>query len=190
MNKRYFLSVISLISLILTSASSFAQGYVELDEAPHDITYYRESKLAPPIVKVIYGRPHKESTKVFGATVPFDKIWRTGANEATEVKFYKDVQFGEIKVPAGTYVLLTIPHKEEWEIILSSQTDVWGAFQYDPQFDVAKMIVPVSHGESLETFSIDFIEKSDNIQMVLGWDETRVNVPLQFVGQDRVVIND
>jgi len=189
MNRRYFSTVFSPILFLFIATSSFAQGYVELDEAPHDIAYYRESKISPPIIKVLYGRPKKQDEVVFGKEIPYDKIWRTGANEATEVKFYKDVQFGEMKVPAGTYVLLTIPHKDEWEIILNSQLDVWGAFQYNPSYDVAKMTVPVSKGEPLETFSIDFNEKQDNVQMVLGWDQTRVKVPLQFEKQGTIVSN-
>ncbi|MCK0130143.1 DUF2911 domain-containing protein [Flavobacteriaceae bacterium F08102] len=189
MNRRYFSTVFSLILFLFVASSSFAQGYVALDEAPHDIAYYRESKIAPPLVKVLYGRPKKQEDVVFGKEVPYGKIWRTGANEATEVKFYKDVQFGEIKVPAGTYVLLTIPYKDEWEIILNSQLDVWGAFQYNPNYDIARMTVPVSRGEELAVFSIDFSEKRDKIQMVLGWGQTRVYVPLQFEKQGTVVSN-
>jgi hypothetical protein len=76
--------------------------------------------------------------------------------------------------------LLTIPRENEWEIILSSNLDVWGAFQYNPVFDVAKITVPSSKSETLEIFSIAFKEKKDNIQMVLGWDSTRVRIPITF----------
>ena len=155
-----------------------AQGFKDLDESPHDITYYRASRITPPLVKVIYGRPQKKGQEVFGNLVSYGKLWKTGANEATEVRFYQDVLFGDVKVPAGTYVLLTIPGEKEWEVILSSNLDVWGAFQYNPLFDVAKITVTSQRAEMLEVFSIAFKEKKDAIQMVLGWDSTRIKIPI------------
>ncbi len=166
---------------------AYAQEFNELDKVSHDISYFRESKVTPPLVKVVYGRPQKNEANVFGEQIPYNKLWRTGANEATEVKFYKDVQFGDTKVTAGTYVLLTIPSEKEWKVILSSQLDVWGAFQYDPSFTIATMTVPVQKAESLDTFSIAFKDKDDTILMVLAWDETRVKIPLKFKREGSLV---
>ncbi|MBT8385295.1 MAG: DUF2911 domain-containing protein [Bacteroidia bacterium] len=165
-------------ALILFNQEGLAQSFDGLDNSPHDITYYRESRVTPPIVKVIYGRPQKKGEEVFGNKVAYGQLWRTGANEATEVKFYQDIMFGEVQVPAGTYVLYTIPGEKEWEIILSANLDVLGAFQYDPVFDVARITVPSNKAEELESFSIAFKEKKENIQMVLGWDTTRVKIPI------------
>ncbi len=117
---------------------------------------------------------------IFGKHIPYGEVWRTGYNEATEVKFYKDVQFGDKKVAAGTYVLITIPGEKEWKVILNSQLDTWGAFQYNPLFNIAEITVPSCRAEELETFSITFKKKSEKIQMVIGWDTTRVKIPLQF----------
>ena len=165
-------------ALISFNQDGLAQSFDGLDNSPHDITYYRESRVTPPIVKVIYGRPQKKGEEVFGNKVAYGQLWRTGANEATEVKFYQDIMFGEVKVPAGTYVLYTIPGEKEWEVILSANLDVLGAFQYDPVFDVARITVPSNKAEELESFSIAFKEKKENIQMVLGWDTTRVKIPI------------
>ncbi len=176
--KRIIKIVLFIVIAILLKNNISAQSFKDLDETPHDITYYRQSRITPPLVKVIYGRPQKKGKEVFGNLVAYGKLWKTGANEATEVKFYQDVLFGDIKVPAGTYVLLTIPGEKEWEVILSSNLDVWGAFQYNPLFDVAKITVPSSKAESLEVFSIAFKEKKDGIQMVLAWDSTRVKIPI------------
>lgn len=172
-----------LVSVLLKSNLS-AQGFKGLDEAPHDIAYYRENMVAKPLVKVIYGRPQKNGREVFGDMVEYGKVWRTGANEATEVKFYQNILFGDVKVPAGTYVLLTIPGEKEWEIILSSNVDVLGAFQYNPIFNVANITVPIKKAESLEIFSIGFKEKKDIVQMVLAWDSTRVKIPITFSVND------
>jgi hypothetical protein len=170
--------VIFLLMAMLLKTNVSAQSFKDLDESPHDIAYYRVNRLTPPLVKVIYGRPQKNGQKVFGNLVKYGKIWKTGANEATEVKFYKDILFGNVKVPAGTYVLLTIPGEKEWEVILSSNLDVLGAFQYNPLFDVAKITIPSSKAESIEVFSIAFKEKKDTVQMVLAWDSTRVKIPI------------
>ena len=170
---------ITLLFALLVSESQ-AQNFSELDKVPHDIAYYRMSRVTPPLVKVIYGRPQKFGEEVFGNIVPFDKIWRTGANEATEIKFYKDVLFGDTLIAAGTYALYTIPGKDEWEVILNSKLDVIGAFQYNPTFDVAKIKVSVYNAEVLESFSIAFKNLGDDLQMVLGWDSTRVKIQLQF----------
>jgi hypothetical protein len=179
MNKPNIKLVITLVLIaILFVIESSAQGFKGLDKAPHDISYYRTSMISVPMVKVIYGRPQKNGKEVFGNTVAYDEIWRTGANEATEVKFYQDIVFGDVQVEAGTYVLYTIPGEREWEIILSSNLDVLGAFQYDPLFDVARIKVTSKKAEVLENFSINFKEKNENVQMVLGWDTTRVYIPI------------
>jgi len=172
---------ITIYTIVLFSIEHNAQNFKKLDENPLDISYYRESRAMPPIIKVIYGRPTLKKEKAFGNQVPFDQLWRTGANEATEVKFYKDIMFGNKLVKAGTYVLVTIPGEKEWEIILNKKLDVWGAFQYDPQADIARIKIPVSKAERLEVFSIAFKRIIHNeIQMVLGWDSTRVKIPLKI----------
>ena len=180
MIKLYISTVISLFLFLLFVSETRAQGFLPEDDVPHDISYYRESKITPPLAKVLYGRPQKNESEVFGNLVPYNKLWRTGANEATEIKFYKNVHFGDCEVKAGTYVLVTVPGEENWKIILNSQTDVWGSFQYDPMFNVVEIMVPVKKGETLESFTIAFKEKNEVAKMILGWDNVRVNVPIKF----------
>ena len=130
----------------------------------------------------MYGRPSiTEGNEAFGTKVPFNEVWRTGANEATEIKIYKDVIFGNTPVKAGTYVLYSIPGEKEWELILNSNLDVLGAFQYDPVFNVAKIKVPVSKAENIAVFSIGFKEiEENNLQLVLAWGSTRIKAPISF----------
>ncbi len=174
----YSVIVTLLLVLLLFTFDGHAQNYNLLDEAPHDISYYRRSMVTKPVVKVIYGRPVKNGEVIFGNKVAYGEVWRTGANEATEIKFYEDITLGGQKVAAGTYVLYTIPGEKEWEIILSSNLDVLGAFQYNPLFDITKIKVKVNNAEELEAFSIFFKEKENTIHMVLGWDTTRVKIPI------------
>ena len=171
-----------IILVVLLSLNSYSQGFDKVDEVPHDIVYYRNSNVAPPLVKVIYGRPFNNGEKeIFGTKIPFNQIWRTGANEATEIILFNDVIFGDKMVNAGTYVLYTIPGEKSWEVILNTNTNVLGAFQYDSSYDVAKITVPVSKAEQLDSFSIGFKRvNAYSINMVLAWGSTRVKVPLDF----------
>jgi hypothetical protein len=164
----------------LTSCAQDGVKFSKLDPSPADISLLRLEKGAPVAVKVVYGRPQKKGRTIFGALVPYDKIWRTGANEATEVTFYKDATFGGKKVPAGTYVLHTIPGEKEWTVILNKNLNVWGAYQYKPEADLVRFKVKSSKVDnSLEAFSIAF-DNSEHKAMVLGWDKTRVVIPLKF----------
>jgi len=181
MNKPNQIKLNILVCIILLSILKInAQEFKDLDEVQHDIEYYRENSVTPPIIKVVYGRPVLKKEKAFGDQVPFNKLWRTGANEATEVKFFQDVMFGNQVVKAGTYVLITIPGEKEWDIILNRNLDVFGAFQYNPEADVARIKVPVSKAEKLDFFSIGFKRIEKKILMVLGWDSTRIKIPLNF----------
>jgi hypothetical protein len=191
MKKSYTGAIIALILFVfLPINESQAQRFDNIDDVPHDISYYRETRLTKPLVKVLYGRPSKNNQEVFGNLVPYGEVWRAGYNEATEIKFYKDVKFGEKTVKAGTYVLLAIPGEKKWEVILSSNTDVWGAFQYDSTFDIARITVPVNKAETIETFSISFKKKNKDIQMIMGWDNTRVKVPLKFKQEKHIAYNE
>jgi len=187
MKKLYYPTFFILFVTVFFVIESHSQSFTEIDKIPHDISYYRLNRITPPLVKVLYGRPKQNGEEIFGNMVPYNKVWRTGANEATEIKFYKDVLFGDTTVAAGTYVLLTIPGEDKWEIILSSKLDVLGAFQYDPAFDVARITVNVSNAEELESFSIAFKTIDENVQMVLGWGNTRIKIPLHFDEESALV---
>jgi hypothetical protein len=151
-----------------------------LDKAPVDIAYLRPTYNSNPLVKVVYSRPSIEEEKVFGKLVPFGEIWRTGANEATEVTFYKDMLFGNKLVRKGTYVMHTIPGKKEWTVILNSNTDTWGAFFYNPEKDVARIKIRVKKDlkEPLDVFSIAFKKDFKDSYMVLAWEDIHVDIPL------------
>ena len=108
-------------------------------------------------VKVSYGRPSKRGREIFGALVPYDSVWRTGANGATEITFEKEMKFGGEKVKPGTYSLFTIPTPDSWTIILNTELKQWGSFGYAKikDKDVLKVKVPVKKlEESVETCTI------------------------------------
>jgi hypothetical protein len=180
MKKTLLFSCLFTFVTLLSIGSAQAQDFKDLDESPHDIVYFRTNKIAPPSIKVLYGRPMKKGRDLFEEVIPYGQIWRVGANEATEVVFYKDVLFGGTEVKAGTYVLYAIPNEKEWTLILSSKTDVWGTYEYDEKYDVARVQAKVSRAEFIEAFSIAFKEKGKHINMILGWDTARVTAPIRF----------
>jgi hypothetical protein len=168
------------VCALFIQSNAFSQRFDQLDEAPVDIAYLRPSQKSAPLVKVVYSRPSAADGKVFGNQVPYGELWRTGANEATEITFYKDMLFGNKLVRKGTYVMHTIPGKKEWTIILNSNTDTWGAFFYNPEKDVARIKIRAKKdaNDPLDLFSIAFKKDFKDSYMVLAWDETRVDIPL------------
>lgn len=126
-------------------------------------------------VKVKYGQPSKKGREIFGALVPFGQVWRTGANEATEITFAKDTKFGGQAIKAGTYSLFTIPTESEWTIILNSELKQWGSFGYEKikAKDVLKVKVPVKKlSASVEKLTFRF----EGSNLIIEWDTTQVSV--------------
>lgn len=137
-------------------------------------------------IKIVYGQPYKRDRQIFGDLVPYDEVWRTGANEATELTTTGNIMFGNEKLEAGTYALFTIPRENEpWTIILNEELGQWGAFDYNKSFDVMRIEVPSEEKENVtEAFTIQFSEvMGDSTSIVMEWDQTIVNIPLEFLGE-------
>lgn len=138
-------------------------------------------------IKIVYGQPYKRGREIFGNLEPYGEVWRTGANEATELTTTKDILFAGEQVKAGTYALFTIPRQdEEWTIILNSKLGQWGAFEYESEHDVLRVDVPARNVESVqEVFTIQFEETSgDSTNILLRWDQTEVKIPIEFTGDE------
>lgn len=169
--------VIALFALtVLFSNETTAQKFGGLDKSPMDAVFYSVSRASEKIVKVVYGRPQLKGRSL-ATLAPAGKVWRTGANEATEITFYKDVTFGGEAVKAGTYTLFTIPaEKGDWTVILNTSQNVWGAFSYKEAEDVVRVNGTVStSAESLEAFSMTFDE---DMNLYMGWGKTVVKVTI------------
>ena len=174
MKKTKLLTCLSFALMMLFTIQVNAQKFPGLDKSPMDLASFPNK--GDKVVKVYYSRPQLKGRSLSELT-PNGKVWRTGANEATEITFFKDVTVGGKPVKAGTYVLATIPGEKEWTIIINSNNDTWGAYSYDESKDVARVMVPVtSDKEALEAFSIAF---DDNGTMYLGWNTLRVAVPIK-----------
>lgn len=170
--------VIVALSLFV-SIQIMAQKFPDLDASPADIAMAR-SKDKSPLAKVVYSRPQKKGRVIFGELEPYGKVWRTGANEATEIKFYKDVTFAGKPIMAGTYSLFTIPEKDKWTIILNTELDQWGAYSYKKEKDVLRIdVTPKKTESAVEAFSIMFKDGGDKgADLLIAWDEVMIEVPI------------
>lgn len=135
-------------------------------------------------LKITYSQPQKQGRKIFGGLVPYDQVWRTGANEATEVTITNDIFVNSTNLKAGTYSLFTIPNKEKWAIIFNSDVGLWGSYNYNQKMDVLRFDVPVkfiSDNAVYESFTIRIDQKTDTAELFLLWDRTQVSFPIQFI---------
>ncbi|HVI47756.1 MAG TPA: DUF2911 domain-containing protein [Chitinophaga sp.] len=129
-------------------------------------------------IKVVYGQPSKKGREIFGKLEPFGKVWRTGADEATEITFNKDVVFGGKPVKKGTYTFFTIPDPKTWTIILNGKLGQWGAYDYDKNKgeDVVAVKVPrVALSQPAEKLTFTLPSNA----VVFEWDDTKVSVPVK-----------
>ena len=131
-------------------------------------------------VAIAYGRPQVKGREIWGKLVPWNRIWRAGANEATTISFSKDVLIEGQKLTAGTYSFFTIPTENEWTVIFNRVAHQWGAFNYNPEFDALRVKVKPQNAEPAEwlTYSFDLIgEKSAHL--MLRWEKLKLVLKIE-----------
>lgn len=130
-------------------------------------------------VELIYSRPVMKGRQIFGDLVPYGKVWRTGANAATRIKFNDDVNFGGKLLKAGEYALYTIPGQNEWEVIINKGSENWGT-NYKSEDDVARVKVKSEKMQrNMESFTMQFENvQSNTMDLAIMWDNTVVRVPV------------
>jgi len=170
MKKSSFITTIAFAFVMLLTTNVNAQKFASLDKSPLDISMSKDKS-----IKVVYSRPQLNGRDL-SKLVPNGKVWRTGANEGTEITFSNDMTLGGKSVKAGTYTLTSIPGEKEWTILLNSTLGTWGgnAGKDAASSEVAKFMAKAStSSDSIEAFSIAF---DDDGNMHLGWGNTRVAV--------------
>ena len=161
-----------------------------VDKSPMDICYYPagypvlkiQNKVTEPLAaRLIYSRPQRNGRTIFGDLVAYGQLWRFGANEATEIEFYKNVRMGDAKIKKGRYTLYCIPNADKWTIILNKENDTWGAFKYEQKNDLAWVDAPVQKtNEPIEFLSMSLDTSKDGMNLVVGWENTLVSLPIFF----------
>jgi hypothetical protein len=156
-------------------------NFPKIDASPMDIAIYRNTN-DEAVARVIYSRPQKRNRQVFGNLVPYGEVWRTGANEATELNLYQDVKVADALVEAGNYTVYTIPGEKEWTIILNNRIHTWGAYEYTDKEDKVRIKVPVRNSPTtIESFSVAFEPQDEGAKLLMGWDDKYVEVPFKPV---------
>jgi hypothetical protein len=183
--KKFF--IFSLIGIAVIAAIVAFIGFIQLKHtksfSPEDQVIFTAGDLK---VKVFYNRPSKKDRKIFGGLVPYNEVWRTGANEATTFETNKDLEFHGKILKAGKYSLWTIPGEMTWTIIFNSEYGQWGInskgeVNRNPDLDMLKVEVhAVQQDQQFEQFTIAFDKTGEDAEMVLFWDKTVVAVPFSF----------
>jgi len=184
MKKLFYLIIAAFLSY-----SAIAQTDLPpVDKSPMDMCYYPvnypvlkiQDKITEPLVaRVVYSRPKKESRTIFGGLVEYGKVWRLGANEATEIEFFQKVNIGGKKISKGRYTLYALVNENSWTFILNKETDTWGSFKYNPDKDVVRVDVPVEKiTDNIESLAMVFEKANSNINLIVAWENVKVALPI------------
>jgi len=187
--KKFFLLLIffqTAFSCLLAQNNSIPP----VDKSPMDMSYYPvnypilkiQDKITEPLVtRVIYSRPQRNGRTIFGGLVKNGEVWRLGANEATEIEFFRAVKIGGKKLKADRYTLYAIVNDNSWTIIVNRETDTWGSFKYDIKKDVVRTDVTLQKTDGLvENMSMAFEKTAVGCNLSISWENTKVAVPIIF----------
>jgi hypothetical protein len=176
--KNTVLTIAVFVTTLISSLQLTAQEFKSLDKSPMDMAAFpRSYKISDKIVKVIYSRPQLKGRDLVKLAPP-EKVWRTGANEAVEITFYKDVIFGGKALKAGTYSLFTIPSLEgDWTVIINRARNVWGSYYYKQDQDVVRVSGKYTKTEeNIEALSMMF---DKDMTLKMGWGNTIISVSIK-----------
>lgn len=180
--RKILLGVGILLALVLLFLV-FGRQYYTKRFSPEDHTELKAGNLE---VLVFYNRPFKRGREIFGGLVPYGKVWRTGANEATWFETNRNIVFNGQPLKAGKYSLWTIPNEKSWQVILNSTIPPWGVdynsvAARNPDTDVLVIDIPVDLSDQVvEQFTITLTQNNNDYKMNLLWDKTIVSVPFQI----------
>jgi hypothetical protein len=171
--KKLFITAIAAFTLILADAQT-------LTTPQPSPTQTIKQNFGLSNIELSYSRPGIKGRKIFGDLVPFGKVWRTGANNATTITFGDAVTIGGTKIPAGKYGLLTIPDKKSWIIIITKQTDATSPADYKQDQDLVRVEAnTMDMGMTVETFTMQFANvKPASCELMMIWDKTAVALPI------------
>ena len=180
------LAVFQLLFICLLAQTSMPP----VDKSPMDMSYYPanypvqkiQDKITEPLAaRVIYSRPQKAGRTIFGGLVKYGEVWRMGANEATEIEFFKHVRIDGKKIAKGRYTLYAIPNETSWIIIINKETDTWGSFKYDAKKDLIRKEVIVQKTDALiESVAMAFEKSVTGFNLIIAWDNVKASLPFTF----------
>ncbi|MBC7826481.1 MAG: DUF2911 domain-containing protein [Chitinophagaceae bacterium] len=171
------------------TATKEATITVNLDKSPLDMSYYPAEypklKMAgkakePVVARVIYSRPKKDGRVIFGDVLKYGSRWRLGANEATEIEFFKDVTIQNNLIKKNRYIVYCIPYENKWTIVFNNDLFTWG-LKIDSTKDVYKFDIPVLKSQyPMEYFTMEFEQKDSGMQLIMEWDIIKTMLPITY----------
>ena len=167
--------------ILLGSVSVFAQLNLPRESQRAEIAQI----IGDARVAVVYHRPNVKNRKIWGELVPFGKVWRTGANEATTIEISRDATVNGQPLAAGKYSLHTIPGEKDWTFIFNKRAEQWGSFDYDEKLDALRVTAKPIAADFSETMTLAFENITENTaQLVVRWEKLAVPVTID-VGDTR-----
>ena len=169
---------ITFIVCFLSGLWSFGQNFSYPMASPRQVI---TQQFSVSQITVDYGRPSVRGRKIFGELVPYGKIWRLGANQATSITFYQPVKFGGLPVKKGDYAIFVTPEAHQWTVVLNYDSNAWGAYRYDPNENAIEFTVPVTQTKELQEsleFSFEAIS-NDKVNLVIRWEYLKVEIPIE-----------
>lgn len=171
--------IFSILIVFISISSGHSQETFKSRISPLALTSMRYKDA---YVKIVYSQPQKRKRQVFGNLVPYGQVWRTGANEATEITLTRDMLVNNILLKAGTYSLFTIPGEKRWTIIFNADLGLWGSYNYTEKLDVLRIEVPVQANDTFyEAFTILFDQRNEMADLLIMWDTVKIVVPFKFI---------
>ena len=174
--------------IIVLALSYMGSTYSQIQSPQASPTGMISQTVGVSKISVEYSRPGAKNREIFGGLVPYGKVWRTGANKATKITFEENTVFGGKKVKKGDYSLFTVPGKEAWNILLNSETELWGAGDYKEENEVCNITLkPIKTEDFTETFTIEFgAFNSFEAEMILKWANTKVVIPVKSMSKKKI----
>ena len=164
--------------------------YAGVDISPMDMSYFpvdypilkmTVSSTPPPVMRLIYSRPHLQGRTLFVDLLKYGQPWRLGANEASEIDFYRDVTIQQKIIPAGRYIFYCIPREKNWDIILNTNIDTWG-LKADSTKDFQHFSIPVTHNNpKLEYLTMVFEKTKTGADLIIAWSDLLTRLPVEFI---------
>ncbi|MCP9198348.1 DUF2911 domain-containing protein [Gramella sp. GC03-9] len=157
--------------------------YTTKAHSPEDTVIFQKDELR---IEIFYNRPYKKGREIFGQLVPYNEVWRTGANEATTFETNHDLLVDGSLLPAGKYTLWTIPMENSWKVIFNSEMYPWGIDMEEkayrnPESDALVLERPVEKlSQNIDQFTILLEQEAEFINMMFVWDRTLVSLPLKM----------
>jgi Protein of unknown function (DUF2911) len=188
--KYLFIEIILIAFFSINVAAQDAQTIPPIDKSPMDMSTYptnypllkiQDKTKEPLTARVMYSRPQKNNRVIFGELVEYNAVWRFGANENTEIEFFKDVKINRMLVKKGKYSLFVIPNTDKWTVILNKDLNTWGSFKYDKAKDLLRVDIAVQKAtEIAETFYIYFDKTTTGFSLNAGWDDVKITLPINM----------